>query len=123
MVAIAIIAIIAAIAIPAYKGYVREARLGIAKLNASTLQVFLEDHHLDYSTYIIGGDTTYTTTELTSHFGWQPDSDGFTYTVSVTANTYQFLAVHNSGDWLFCEDNQTNCCDNKTPGATTTDCP
>lgn len=125
MVVIAILAIISAIAIPAYQGYIREARLSTARLNADSMRIFLEDYQLDNATYVVGGDTSYNAADMQNYFGWTPSGDGgtFTYTVTVTPTTYAVLVEHVDGDWVFCEDRMANCCDNTTAGATKTNCP
>jgi len=125
MVTLAVIAVIAGIAIPAYNGYITEARLATAHMNAGTLRVFLEDYQLDNGTYVVGGDTTYDKGELNTNFGWAPDGDGnaYTYSVTVTASTWDIVVTHIDGDWIRCEDRMDNCCDSETPGATTAACP
>jgi len=52
MIAIAIISVIAAIAIPAYNGYITEARIAAARSNIDSLRLFLEDYRLDNGTYV-----------------------------------------------------------------------
>lgn len=116
MVTIAIISILAGIAIAAYNGYVREAKLGTAKINADSLKIFLEDYRLDYNTYKVAGLTSLNETQLLNNLGWSPDGDSivgndpFTYTVSVTDNTYDILVEHLTGEWVRCDDRMTNCC-------------
>jgi len=117
MIAVAILAIVSAIAIPAYNGYTREARLGAARVNADSIRIFLEDFQLDNGTYKAGGNTTFTTAQLDTHFNWKPDGDNgvFSYSVvNVTTNSYDILVEHTaSGDWVRCENRMNNCCDGK----------
>ena len=47
MIAVAILAIVAAIAIPAYNGYIRESRLGAMRMNLDTLRIAVEAYRLD----------------------------------------------------------------------------
>lgn len=126
MVAVAIIAIISAIAVPAYQGYIREARFSTAHMNASTLRVFLEDYRLDNGTYIAGGSPPYDKSELETLFGWSPDGDrgAFTYEVAVTAGTWDIVVTHiKGGEWIRCEDGMGKCCDSDTPSASKAACP
>lgn len=124
MITVAILSILAAIAIPAYNGYIREARLGTARLNADSLRVFLEDYQLDNGTYVgpnAGGGVYTSLNNLQTDFGWTPDGDQglYSYRVEVSANTYHIGVTHTaSGTWLRCENRMSNCCDDQTPGAT-----
>jgi len=47
MIAVAILAIVAAVAIPAYNGYIRESRLGAMRMNLDTLRIAVEAFKLD----------------------------------------------------------------------------
>jgi type IV pilus assembly protein PilE len=125
LVTLAVIAVISAIAIPAYNGYIREARLATARMNAESLRVFLEDYQLDNGTYVVGGDSNYDEAELQTNFGWSPDGDGdaFTYSVDVTATDWDIVVTHLDGDWIRCEDRMSNCCDSETSGASKSACP
>ena len=125
MVVVAVLAVISAIAIPAYNGYIREAQFGAARANADSLRVFMEDFFLENGTYVVGGDTSYDEAELRTNFGWSPDGDqdSFTYAVTADASSWSITAQHTSGLWIRCERRMRNCCDSDTPGATTTACP
>ncbi len=131
MVTIAVVAILAAIAIPAYRGYMTESQYGVMRTNLDNLRIFLEDYQLDNGAYVNAGwsaDGT-TTTTLNSTYGWKPDGDNGTTTYTVVANTsgtsYDVLAIdaNNSNLWVRCEDRMTNCCYPDTPSATSTGCP
>jgi len=101
MIAVAILTIIAGIAIPAYHGYIREARLNAATANIEPLRIALEDHWLDNGTYgvrspqvwVPGGSNTLETGNL----AWQPDPGdkrAFSYSVTSTANSYSISVSH-----------------------------
>jgi type IV pilus assembly protein PilE len=118
MIVIAIVAIIGAIAIPAYNGYVREAKFSTAMHNMETLRVFLEDWNLENGTYLLTGATNTaapTTAELSSILGWSPDGDkgNYSYTVSLEASTYHITVedVSDATIWARCESRFTVCCD------------
>ena len=114
MVTVAILAIIVGIAVPAYQGYLSEAQLGTARINADSLRVFLEDWRLENSTYLVGGDADYDP-EGKAELGWTPDGDQNLYSyaiVGATTNSYTVEITYTpSGRWLRCEDRMSNCCD------------
>ena len=113
MISLAILAIIAAIAVPAYNGYIREARLSTLRTNIDTLRLPLEDFRLDNGNYGTAG-TTYTNGALATQFGWEPN-DGeanYSYSVRVLTNSYDIWASDSgSGVWVRCDDRMSTCCD------------
>jgi len=115
MIAVAILAIIVGIAVPAYQGYIREAQLGTARINADSLRVFLEDWRLENSTYqIVAGEAKYDP-EAKTELGWTPDGDQDLYSyqvVGATTNSYAVEITYKpSGRWLRCENRMSKCCD------------
>lgn len=130
MVVIAVIAVLAGIAIASYNGYIREARLSTAKLNADSLRLFLEDFQLDNATYKVGGLSTLTEQQILDNLGWSPDGDAdvtndeYTYSLTVTDSTYDILVEHFEGVWMRCDDRMTNCCSGDAQNTTgKTGCP
>ncbi|EGW54748.1 type IV pilin protein [Candidatus Endoriftia persephonae] len=87
MITIAIITIISAIAIPAYNGYIEEARFSAARMNAEPLRLALEDYFLENNTYIAGSwEADGNPIDLqTGNLAWHPDGDGNNYNYSVAA--------------------------------------
>ncbi|MCF6353630.1 MAG: prepilin-type N-terminal cleavage/methylation domain-containing protein [Candidatus Polarisedimenticolaceae bacterium] len=65
MVAIVIIGILAAIAIPSYSEYIKRTHLNVAAQKAEHLQMLLQDYWEDNETYVEGGDSVLQTT-----LGW-----------------------------------------------------
>lgn len=129
MIVVAILTVIAAVAIPAYNGYIREAKLGVARQNMDSLRIFLEDYYLENGTYKAGGSTSFTqygaTTEIESNFNWTPDGDQGLYSYKVTAgtNSYDVLARYkNATPWLLCQNRMNTCCDDASGGSTSS-CP
>jgi type IV pilus assembly protein PilE len=128
MIAIAILAIVAAIAIPAYNGYIRESRLGAMRMNLDTLRIAVEAFRLDSAQSNYGASAVSGTT-IDTRYGWRPegDSGAYTYTVSPTSAatpTYSIWAVATGGiAWARCDKGATSfrCCDGK--GTTTSACP
>jgi type IV pilus assembly protein PilE len=97
MVAVGIIALLAAIAIPLYNGYLETSREGALINNISTIEVFEEDFRLQNGTYQAGVWNGGADANLTA-LGWQPqDDDGTVYTITVAGNTYQVSATDRAG--------------------------
>lgn len=97
MIAVAIIGVLAAVAIPAYRGYLETAREGVLLHNISTMRIFQEDFRLrtgNYSAFTFDPDAPAATP-----IGWQPDADGqaVTYVVTVSGNTYTVAATDGAG--------------------------
>ena len=107
MIVVAIIAIISAIAVPAYNNYIREAQFAAAKANVEPLRLILEDHWLDNSDYGDGGADK---AELLTEYGWQPDGDqgAYSYAVTASTNSYTIVVSHDSGRKVTCTKN-TDC--------------
>ena len=135
MIAVAILAIIAAIAIPAYNGYIRESRLGAMRMNLDALRIAVEAHRLDDPASSYVNSTVAlpynTNTALSAAYGWVPegDSDAYAYTVIPTSTTYSLQATLVSGGvpWVACDRDPTKspvfkCCDGKT-GTAPSACP
>lgn len=102
MITVAILVVIAGIAIPAYNGYIREARLSAARANLEPLRVALEDYRIDNNTYLAGSwDPSGNKTLQTGALGWKPDGDEGQYVYSVSAagngsitNSYTITVTH-----------------------------
>lgn len=86
MIVVAILAIISAIAIPVYQGYVLEAKIHAALQNSEPLRLALEDYFLENTTYIAGNWLpTGAQTLETGDLGWHPDGDSNQYNYTVVA--------------------------------------
>ncbi|MCB1873657.1 MAG: prepilin-type N-terminal cleavage/methylation domain-containing protein [Gammaproteobacteria bacterium] len=99
MIAVAILTIIAGIAIPAYNGYIREARISAAAANIEPLRIALEDYWLDNGTYNVGSGswTPGGNVLLPNTLNWQPDpgdKNMFNYSVTSNANSYSISVTH-----------------------------
>ena len=83
MVTIAIIGVLAAIAIPAYQGYISSGKEGTARTNARALAGFLETYYYENDSYV-AGEYTETTDTLTAVLDWRPegDQDKFDYEIA-----------------------------------------
>ncbi|MGB5456992.1 MAG: prepilin-type N-terminal cleavage/methylation domain-containing protein [Gammaproteobacteria bacterium] len=85
MVTVGIIGVLAAIAMPAYHGYIELGERTTTQENAEQLAIFLDNYFYENGTYIAasydpGGDTT----TLPNALGWRPDgdNDAFRYNIA-----------------------------------------
>lgn len=97
MITVAIIAVISAIAMPLYSGYVQTSREGVLVQNISTIEVFQEDFRMRNGNYLtVAADLD----AIEAAIGWRPqDADGdITYSIaSAAANTYDVTATDATG--------------------------
>jgi type IV pilus assembly protein PilE len=99
MVAVGIIALLAAIAIPLYNGYIETSRIGALVNNIATIAVFEEDFRLQNGAYQQGVFNVTPDADL-QILGWQPqDNDGTVYTIDTATvpGSYQVTAVDRTG--------------------------
>jgi type IV pilus assembly protein PilE len=97
MTVVAIIALLAAIGLPLYNGYIKTSREGALINNIATVEVFEEDYRLRTGTYQPGVYNGAADANL-QLLGWQPQSDdGTTYTITVSGNTYDVTAPDTVG--------------------------
>lgn len=96
MVTVAIVALIAAIALPAYDGYIRTSREGALVANVGTMEVFQEDYRLRTGAYL---QTAANTDAIAETIGWRPKSDdGAAYSiVPGGVDSYRVTAVSAKG--------------------------
>ena len=109
MITVAIIAILAAIALPAYGKYVKKARANNAGSDLVTLSLMMENAYqkaLKYPMNPVTATTTATTTTadtktyISNQTGitWTPaEAANFNYTMSITPTTYTLTATGISG--------------------------
>jgi type IV pilus assembly protein PilE len=97
MITVAMIAVLAAIAMPLYNGYVQTSREGALVSNIATIEVFQEDFRLRNGSYQAGVFNGAPDANLAT-LGWRPQSDdGTTYTITVSGATYDVTAVSADG--------------------------
>ena len=93
--ATAVIAILAAVAIPTYNGYITTSRENTAIANALSIKPYLEEFYLETGSYIKGSDTSYDRADLTSYFGWSADlDDDWTYTVTASVDNWSITTTY-----------------------------
>ena len=86
MITAAVMAMLAAIAIPSYTGYIDSSKHGAALTNAELMQPFVDNYFYENGTYLAGtydpgGDVT----TLPNAFGWRSDGDNNQYKYNVAA--------------------------------------
>lgn len=95
MIAVAIIAIISAIALPLYSGYIETSRQGVLINNISTIEIFQEDFRLRNGNYF---GPAADTAAITAGIGWDPRDDGdVEYSIAIAGNSYRVTATDAAG--------------------------
>lgn len=99
MIAIAILATVAAIAVPAYRDYVETAAVGVLAAEIVTIEPFQQDTRLRTGSYGVGTwDFATADTSLTDATGWAPrNPDGATYVVLADEAGYRVTATDPEG--------------------------
>jgi prepilin-type N-terminal cleavage/methylation domain-containing protein len=121
IIAVAILSILAAIALPLYEGYITEGHQASMRSTLNGLRTPLEDYRLENGNY--GGTGNLVgIANINGRFDWDPsgDSSAYSYTVSVTGtNSYDVWGFFNAntGIWVRCENRFSNCCDSETASA------
>lgn len=102
MIVIALIAIISAIALPAYNQYIDTGEEGVLVQNISTIEIFQEDFRLRNGVYAVNlADIA----AIEAAIGWRPQADdGFTYSIADGDGTvYQVTGNNETGDTICIE--------------------
>ncbi|MCH8141602.1 MAG: prepilin-type N-terminal cleavage/methylation domain-containing protein [Proteobacteria bacterium] len=96
LVTIAIISILAAIALPAYNGYIDTSRQGVLVTNITTIEIFQEDLRLRTGVYLLVAANV---AAITAGTGWDPQDDGdIDYSIAAgPGSSYNVTAVDGSG--------------------------
>jgi type IV pilus assembly protein PilE len=128
MIAIAILAIVSAIAIPAYNGYIRESRLGALRMNLDTLRIAVEGYRLDRINSNYGPTQAYTTVAaISNQYGWKPEGSGvgYVYAVRAVSAATPIFCLTGTKDsaWVRCVKGNTPFCTDGTTGSPSASCP
>ena len=96
MIAVAIIAILAAVSIPLYQGYVTTAREGVLVNSIGTIEMFQEDFRLRTGAYLTAAANA---AAISAAIGWEPQGDdGATYAIAAAAGgSYSVTATDQTG--------------------------
>lgn len=98
MIAVAIIAIISAVALPMYNDYIQTSREGVLASNISTIRVFQEDFRLRNNAYAEGTYTAGAADADLDDLGWDPSTDDVDYVVVANGGvSYTVTATDSSG--------------------------
>ena len=125
MITIAVLSIVAAIAIPAYTGYVREGHYAALHANHNSLRTPIEDFRLENGNYGAAGNLT-GEAAINARFGWDPGSDisRYDYTVAIVGtNNYHVWGTFGADIWVRCEDRMSKCCESDGGGSPSSACP
>lgn len=122
MIAIAILSVLAAIAIPLYRGYILEGHFASMRTTLNGMRTSIEDFRLENGNYGPVGNLV-DIAAIDGRFAWQPagDTGAYTYTVAVTGtNSYDLWGVFdaNNAIWARCDNRYQSCCDSETTGST-----
>lgn len=97
MIVVGILAVLAAVAVPAYNNYIQTSRVGVLMENIATIEVFQEDFRLRNGVYSAGVFNGGADANLQA-LGWIPSSDdGTTYTIALVGGSYTVTATDNTG--------------------------
>lgn len=97
MIVVAVLAIISAIALPAYNGYVQTSRQAVLVNNISTIEIFQEDRRLRTGTYLTNAANA---AAIAVAIDWDSEGDepGTTYSIAPgPGGSYQVTATSPEG--------------------------
>ena len=96
MIAIAIVGIISAVALPIYNNYIATSREGVLVNNIASIEVFQEDFRLRTGNYLTAAADI---AAIEAAIGWTPrNNNGTTYSIAAgPGDTYQVTATDTSG--------------------------
>ena len=97
--AVAIIGMLAAVALPMYSGYVDTARRSVMNDNITSIRLFEEDYKLETGSYFAGDHDPAdpdAATGLKANIGWSPGSatDRIKYEVTLVGAGFSVTATH-----------------------------
>jgi prepilin-type N-terminal cleavage/methylation domain-containing protein len=87
MVAIAILGIVAAVALPMYQDYATDARTAVIRDNIQSIRMMQSERRQDRGEFAEGSYVPGGTTTLTTRIGWEPNSSADLITYVVTCDT------------------------------------
>ncbi|MFU8856872.1 MAG: type IV pilin protein [Deferrisomatales bacterium] len=118
MIVVAILGILAAIAVPMYRGYISTSKMAEAKANLETIRLLQEQYYTDNRAYVAAGDTTALITALPGFEPGNPAGLFYDYSVTLPGGDQTFTATAtptargapnpNHGSGLFTIDHQNN---------------
>lgn len=96
MISVAILAIIAAIGLPMYNGYIETSREGVLVNNIQSIQLFQDDVRLRTGAFVVSAANL---AAITTATGWEPqDDNGATYVITDPGDGgYRVTATDSTG--------------------------
>ena len=96
LVAMTILGILAAIAVPTYRGYIETSQEGVLRSNMMSIEMFQEDFFLRNGAY---ANDLADIAAIENAIGWNPRTeDGITYSIAASDGTfYRVTGVHPDG--------------------------
>lgn len=95
MIAVTILAILSAVAIPMYNDYIRTSREGVLINNIATIEVFQEDFRLRNGNYFAPAADA---AAIEAGIGWDPRDDGdVDYSIADAGASYRVTATDSTG--------------------------
>lgn len=95
MIAVAILAILAGVGLPAYQGYIQTSKEAKLLSNIATIEVFQEDYRLKNGAYETSGANL---AAITASIGWEPQTnDGTAYSLGASGTGYSVTATDTEG--------------------------
>ena len=95
MIAVAILALLASVGLPAYQGYIQTSREAKLLNNIATIEVFQEDFRLRNGAYQTSGANL---GAITAAIGWEPQTnDGIQYSLAASGAGYSVTATDTEG--------------------------
>ncbi|MDC8785490.1 type IV pilin protein [Roseateles koreensis] len=87
MIVVAIVGILGAVALPAYKDYIRRGQLPEAMATMANGRILQEQYYQDNRTYGAGGSCGASLPASTTHFTYACSANGQTYTLTATGSS------------------------------------
>jgi prepilin-type N-terminal cleavage/methylation domain-containing protein len=126
MITIAVIVIIAAIAVPAYNGYIREGHYANIRATINQMRTPIEDSRLENGGYGATGNIN-NFSSIKTRFNLDADLEPgeYSYTVAVisTTNYHVWGRYRSTNIWLRCEDRASRCCNTNASNDPANACP
>lgn len=95
MIAVAILAVLAGVGLPAYQGYIQTSQEAKLLSNISTIEVFQEDYRLKNGAYATSAANL---PAITAAIGWEPQTnDGTVYSLGASGTGYSITATDTEG--------------------------
>jgi type IV pilus assembly protein PilE len=125
MITIAVMTVIAAVAIPAYNGFIRESHYTTMRATINQMRTPIEDTRLEDGSYgTVGNVNDFAIIRTRFNLDADIDPGLYDYTVAVVSTTnYHVWGESPGGLWLRCENRANRCCETNASDDPSADCP